>query len=105
VGWGLIQQLSNQIQHYHECSGGGVLLSFGRFQHDITKQNELTTFLNSNRMRHCGPCFLAIVAKVVAQSVYQPFFLLVKFCHLVELKVKKFDNEVFLGFQSLVVHK
>lgn len=70
VGRGLIQQLSNQIQHYHECSGGGMLLSFGRFQHDTTKQNEQTTFLNGNRMRHCGPCFLAIVAKVVAQYVY-----------------------------------
>jgi len=72
-----------------------VLLSFGRFQHDITKQNEQTTFLNSNRMRHCGPCFLAIVAKVAAQCVYQPFFLLVKFCHLVKLKVKKLKMKFF----------
>jgi hypothetical protein len=56
-----------------------VLLSFGRFQHDITKQNEQTTFLKSNRMRHSGPCFLAIVAKVVAECVHQPFYLLVKF--------------------------
>ncbi len=56
-----------------------MLLSFGRFQHDITKQNEQTTFLKSNRMRHSGPCFLAIVAKVVAECVHQPFYLLVKF--------------------------